>query len=105
MQNPAWRDVLAGEAMEARPVEPVPLTSPQQGVPPSAADFAAEAVQSQQIRRNCMVREGAIQNQAKPLLLHRHGCVPPLQELFADRGQCCSHALLDGQANYLELPF
>ena len=34
MQNPAWRDVLTGEAIEARPVEPVSLTSAQQGMPP-----------------------------------------------------------------------
>ncbi len=34
-------------------------------MPPSAADFAAEAVQSQQIRRDCMVLEVAIQNPLK----------------------------------------
>ena len=54
MQNPARRDVLTGEAIETRPVEPVPLTSAQQGMPPSAADLVAEAVQSKQVRRDCM---------------------------------------------------
>jgi hypothetical protein len=34
MQNPAGRDVLTGEAIETRPVEPVPLASVQQGMPP-----------------------------------------------------------------------
>ena len=57
MQNPAGRDVLTGKAIETGPVEPVPLTPAQQGMPPCAADLAAEAVQSQQVRRDCMVRE------------------------------------------------
>ena len=66
MQNSAGRDVLAGEAIETDPVEPVPLAAPQQGMPPCAADFAAEATQSQQVRRDCMVREVAIQDPLKP---------------------------------------
>ena len=47
MQNPAWRDVLTSETIEAGPVEPVPLAAAHQGVPPSAADLFAEAIQSQ----------------------------------------------------------
>jgi hypothetical protein len=72
-------------------------------MPPSAADFAAEAVQSHQVGRNGMVLEVAIQDPAKPLALHRHGFVPPLEELFADRGQRVSHTFLDGYTNHLEL--
>jgi hypothetical protein len=75
MQNPAWRDVLTGEASEPGPVEPVPLTSPQQGMPPSAADLATETIQSQQVCRNCMVREVAIQDPLKPPANDRHGFV------------------------------
>jgi hypothetical protein len=59
MQNPACRDVLAGKAIEPRSVERVSLTSAQQSVPPCAADLAAETVQSQQVRRNCMARKKA----------------------------------------------
>jgi hypothetical protein len=104
MQNPAWRDVLAGQPIEARPVEPVPLTSAQQSMPPSATDLAAEAIQSQQIRRNCMVRKVAIQDPLKPRTDDRHGFVPPLVELVTDRGQRRSHTLLGRQTHDLELP-
>ena len=82
MQNPAWRDVLTGEAIEAGPVEPIPLTPSQQCMPPSAADLAAEAIQSQQIRWNCMVLEVAIQDPLKPRTHDGHGFVPPLVELL-----------------------
>ena len=105
MQNPAWRDVLTGEAIESGPVEPVPLTSSQQSMPPGAADFTAEAVQSQQIRRNCMVREVSIQDPLKPLAHDGHGFVPSLVELVADHGQCSSHTLLGRQPHDLELSF
>jgi hypothetical protein len=81
MQDPAWRDVLAGEAIETGPVEPVPLTSSQQGVPPCAPNFIAEAVQSQQVRRNCVVREVAIQDPVKPRANDPHRFVPSLAEL------------------------
>lgn len=75
MQNPARRDVLASQTIETGPVEPVPLTSTQQGMPPRAADLAAETIQSQQIRRNCMVRKVAIQDPLKPRTDDRHGFV------------------------------
>ena len=103
MQNPAWRYVLTGEAIEARPVEPVSLTSSQQSMPPSAADFTAEAVQSQQIRRNCVVREVTIQDPLKPLAHDGHWFVPSLVELVPDRGQRRSHTLLGRQPHDLEL--
>jgi len=51
----------------------VPLTSAQQGMPPCAADLVAEAVQSQQVRRNCMVREVTIQDPLKPRANEGHG--------------------------------
>jgi hypothetical protein len=104
MQDPAWRDVLAGEAIEPRPVEPVPLASPQQSVPPSAAHLVSKAVQSQQVGRNCMVRKVAIQDPLQPRTHDRHRFVPPLVELVADRGQRCSHTLLGRQSHDLELP-
>ena len=50
-------------------------------MPPCAADLTAEAVQSQQVRRNCMVREVAIQDPLKPLADDGHGFVPTLVEL------------------------
>ena len=62
MQNPAGRDVLTGEAIEARPVEPVTLTSAQQGMPPCAADLTAESRSIAQVRRNCMVLEVSIED-------------------------------------------
>src|SRR5580658_6001926 len=105
MQNPAWRDVLTGEAIESGPVEPVPLTSSQQGMPPRAADLTAEAVQSQQIRRNCMVREVSIQDPLKPTANDGHGFVPSLKELLPDRGHRRSHTLLRRQPHDLELAF
>ena len=88
MQNPAWRDVLTGEAIETGPVEPVPLTSTQQGMPPGAADLTAKAVQSQQVRRNCMVRKVAIQDPLKPLANEGHRFMPPLVELIAVNVAC-----------------
>ena len=72
MQNPAWRDVLTGEAIEAGPVEPVPLTSSQEGMPPRAADLATETIQSQQVRRNCMVCEVTIQDPLKPPVVRKN---------------------------------
>ena len=57
MQNPTGRDVLAGQPIETRLVEPVSLTSAQQSVPPCATHFAAEAVQSQQVGRDRMIRK------------------------------------------------
>jgi hypothetical protein len=66
-------------------------------MPPSAA------IQSQQIRRNCVVREVAIQDPLKPLAYDGHGFVPPLIELFPDRGQRRSHTLLGRQRHDLEL--
>ncbi|MEO8132226.1 MAG: hypothetical protein ABJF23_29395 [Bryobacteraceae bacterium] len=62
MHYPAWRDVLSDEAIETRPVEPVSWTSARQRMPPCAADLTAEAIQSQKVRRNCLVREVAIQD-------------------------------------------
>jgi hypothetical protein len=62
MQNPAGRDVLTSEAIEAGPVEPVPLASAHQSMPPSATYLLAKAIQSQQVRRNCMVRKITIQD-------------------------------------------
>jgi hypothetical protein len=103
MQNPAWRDVLTGEAIEPGPVEPVPLTSPEQGMPPSAADLASETIQSQQVCRNCMVREVAIQDPLKPPANDGHGFVPSLKELLTDRGHRCPHTLLGRQSHDLEL--
>ncbi len=103
MQNPAWRDVLTGEAIETGPVEPVPLTSAQQGMPPCAADLTAKAFQPQQVRRNCMVREVAIQDPSKPRTNQRHGFVSPLVELGPDRGQRRLHALFGRQPHDLEL--
>jgi hypothetical protein len=70
MQNPTGRDVLAGKAIETGPVEPVPLAPAQQGMPPCAAYLAAEAVQSQQVRRDCMIREVSIQDPLKPRTNH-----------------------------------
>lgn len=104
MQNPAWRNVLAGQAIEARPVEPVSLAPAQQGMPPSAADLAPEGVQSQQVSRNCMVRKVAIPDPLKPCADDRHRFMPSLVKLFADRRQRCSHTLLARQTHDLELP-
>src|SRR5437764_9897857 len=70
---------------------------------PCAADLAAEAVQSQKVRRNCMVREVAIQDPLKPPADDGHGFVPSLVELVPDRGQRCSHTLLGRQPHDLEL--
>ena len=39
MQDPAWRNVLVGKAIEPGPVELVPLASVYQSVPPSAANL------------------------------------------------------------------
>ena len=103
--EPAGRDVLAGEAIETLPIEPVSLAPAQQGMPPSAADCAAEAVQSQQVGRNCMVRKIAIQDPLKPRTNNRHRFMPPLVELVADRGQRRSHTLLGRQSHDLELSF
>eukprot|EP00456_Euglypha_rotunda_P064249 TRINITY_DN54639_c0_g1_i2.p1 TRINITY_DN54639_c0_g1~~TRINITY_DN54639_c0_g1_i2.p1 ORF type:complete len:114 (+),score=12.63 TRINITY_DN54639_c0_g1_i2:133-474(+) len=72
-------------------------------MPPSAADFRAEAIQSQQVRWNCVVLEVAIQDPLKSCANHRHGFVPPLVELFPDRGQRCAHTLLSRQPGDLEL--
>ena len=79
------------------------LTSAQQGMPPCAADLIEETVQSQQIRRNCMVREVAIQDPLKPLAHDGHGFVPSLVELVPDRGQRRSHTLLGRQPHAMEL--
>jgi hypothetical protein len=105
MQNPAWRDILTGEAIETGPVEPVPLTPTQQAMPPSAANLRTKAIQPQQVRWDCMVRKVAMQHPVKPRANNRHGLVPPLLELVADGGQRCSHALLGRQTHDLELPF
>ena len=105
MQNPAWRDVLTSEAIESGPVEPVPLASSQQGMPPGAADLATETIQSRQVRRNCVVREVTIQDPLKPTANDGHGFVPSLKELLPDRGHRCSHALLGCQPHNLELSF
>ena len=105
MQHPAWRDVLAGEAIETRPVEPVTLAPAQQGMPPCAANLGAEAIQSQQVRWDCMVLEVAIQDPLKPRTNNRYRFVPPLVELLADRGQSCTHTLLGRQPHDLELSF
>jgi hypothetical protein len=51
-----------------------------------------------------MVRKVAIQDPLKPRTNHRHGFVPPLVELFADRGQGRSYTLLGRYSNDLELP-
>jgi hypothetical protein len=94
-------DVLTGEVIESRPVEPVSLTSAQQGMPPCAADLTA--VQSQQVPKNCMVREVAIQDPLKPLAHDGHRFVPPLVELVSDRSQRRSHQRLGRQPHDLEL--
>jgi hypothetical protein len=57
------------------------LTSAQQGMPPSATDLVAEAIQTQQIRWNCMVREVAIQDPLKPRANDRHRFVSAVVEL------------------------
>ena len=62
MQNPAGRDVLADETTEALPVEPVTLTSPQESLPPGAADLSTKAVQSFEVGRNCVIREVSAQD-------------------------------------------
>jgi hypothetical protein len=46
MQNPAGWGILTSEAIETGPVEPVPLTPAQPGVPTSARDLATKAIQS-----------------------------------------------------------
>ena len=46
MQSPAGREVLAGEAIEAFPVEPGTLTPAKQSMAPSPPHFASEAIQS-----------------------------------------------------------
>jgi hypothetical protein len=73
-------------------------------MPPCATDLITEAIQSQQVRWNCMVRKVAIQDPLKPRANHRHGFVPPLVKLVPDRGQRRSHALLGRQSYDLELP-
>src|SRR4051812_20783016 len=73
-------------------------------MPPSATDLIAEAIQSQQIRRNCMVCEIAIQDPLKPRANDRHRFVPALIELVPDHGHRGSHALLSRQSHDLELP-
>jgi hypothetical protein len=82
----------------------VPLASAQQGMPSCATDLGAEAIQSQQVRWNCMVRKVAIQDALKPRTNQRHGFVPPLEELFANRGQGRSQTLLGRHSNALEFP-
>jgi hypothetical protein len=64
--EPGMTGVHTGEAIVTRPLEPAPLTSPQKGMPPRAAYLVTEAVQSQQVCRDCMVREVAIQDPLKP---------------------------------------
>ena len=75
MQHSAGRDVLAGEPVEAGPVEPVPLASAQQGMPPCATHLGAEGIQPKQVRRNCMIREVPIQDPLKPRANNGHGLV------------------------------
>ena len=70
---------------------------------PGAADFGAKASQSQQVRRNCVVLEVAIQDPLKPCTNHRHGFVPSLVERLPDRGQRGTHTLLGRQPDDLEL--
>lgn len=87
MQNPEWRHVLAGKAIEASLVEPVSLTSAQRSLPSSAADFTTEAVPSQRIPTNGMVREGSIQDALTPLAHDGRGFAPSMVELIPDRGR------------------
>ena len=105
MQNPAGWDVLTGETIEAGPVEPVPLASTQQCVPPCAAHFAAKAIQPKQVRWNCMIREVSLQDSLEPQANDGHRFVPPLVKLLANHGQRCSHSLQGCQSDYLKFPF
>jgi len=57
--------------------------------PPSAADFGAEAIQSQRVRWNCMVLEVSIEDLLKPCANDGHGFVPQKQACFSDDGKRC----------------
>jgi hypothetical protein len=50
-----------------------------------------------------MVHEVTFQDPLKPRIDDWHGFVPSLVELAANRGQRCSHTLLDRESHDLEL--
>jgi len=103
MELLAVRYVAADKPIEALPGQPVPLAPPKQGVPPSAANFTAEALQSSEIAWDCVIVEVALHHTVQPLTEFGDGFVPPHQSGPNGR-QRRPHAFLHRKANDLEPP-
>jgi hypothetical protein len=69
-------------------------------VPPSAADFGSEAIQSVQIRGHSIVAEVAFHDTMQPSADDGHRFVPSPEKRLPDCGQRCSHSLLYRQAHH-----
>jgi hypothetical protein len=100
MKLSAPRYVLEHCSIEAIPVQPGSLAASPQRMSPSATDFGTEAIQSEQVRGHRMVAEIAFHHPMQPSANDGHRFVPSPEKRFPDRGQRCSHSLLNRQAYY-----
>jgi hypothetical protein len=73
-------------------------------MPPSAADFGTEAIQSEQVRGHSIVSKVALYHTVQPCANNGHGFVPSSEKRFPNRGQRCSHSLLHRQASHSKVP-
>jgi hypothetical protein len=100
MELSASRYVLEHCLIEAIPVQPGSLAASPQRMPPSAADFGTEAIQSEQVRGHGIVSEIALCNTVQPSANDRHRFVPSSEKRLPNRSQRCSHSLLHRYASH-----
>jgi hypothetical protein len=77
MELATARHVAAGEPIEALPGQPAPLAPPEQGVPPCAANLAAETLRSPEIAWDRVVIEIPLHRAVQPQADLSDGFVPP----------------------------
>jgi len=102
MELATVRYVAAGEPIEALPGQPVSLAPSEQGVPPSAANLAAETLQSPEIAWDRVVVEIPLHHSVQPRADDGDRLVPSPHQCGSNGRQRRAQALLRREANDLE---
>ena len=100
MEFSTSRYVLEQCLIEAIPVHLVSLAAAPRCMPPCAADFGPEAIQSKQVGGNSIIAEVAFHDAMQPCSDDGHMFVPSLEKRGPDSGQRCSHSFLYRQAHH-----
>lgn len=102
MELTTVRDVATGQPIEPSPRQPMPLTAPQESMPPSATHLTPEARQTMQVAGDRVVVEVPADHSTQPATDNGYGLVSAIHQHHAKPGQRRTHPLLHRQANQLE---